>query len=407
MPAFDYKAMQPDGATVEGQLDAAGRAEAYQGLEQRGLRILRLSEASTSDTEPTVAIQMPWRRGVSRKALGDFTRQLSSLLSAGVPLARALRLLAREASEPVAREHWQGIHDMVVDGASLAGAMSQEPDTFPRVYVAMVQAGETGGFLDLVLQQIADFQDREKELKAKVVSALIYPAVLAGLSAAVVVFLLTFFIPTFKGIFADFGAALPVLTRGIVAASEGIRTYGLAVAAALAILAWAARRWFRSDAGRRRWEHFALQVPVVGPLAARFAMVRFCRMLGTLTGAGVPLINALRVARESIGNQILIDAVSSAIERVQQGERLGVSLGDCRELFPRSVVEMISVSEQASRLDKELVRLAATAEGDLDRQLRAAVALAEPAVLFLMAAFIGVIVVGMVLPIFTIQEYIR
>jgi len=271
----------------------------------------------------------------------------------------------------------------------------------------MVQAGETGGFLDLVLSQIADFQSREKELRAKVLSALIYPAVLAALSLSVLVFLLVFFIPKFQGIFSDFGAALPGLTRFIVASSEVVGKYGVLLLLGLATVMVGGRQWLRTDNGRRESARMLLRVPLIGPLTARFAMTRFCRMLGTLTGAGVPLINALRVARESIGVQTLVDAVSASIERVQQGEKLGTSLADCPALFPASVVEMISVAEQTGRLGQELVRLATVTEADLDRQLRAAVALAEPAMLFVMAAVIGAIVVGMMLPIFTIQEYIK
>ena len=154
-------------------------------------------------------------------------------------------------------------------------------------------------------------------------------------------------------------------------------------------------------------ERAVLRLPVVGPLNARFAMARFCRMLGTLLGAGVPLINGLNVARKSIGNQILVDAVANSIERVKQGDSLGPSLGDCRDLFAGSVLEMISVAEESGRLDQELVRIANVTEGDLDRQLKTAVALAEPLMLFLIAGFIGTIFIGMVIQIFTIQDYIK
>jgi type II secretory pathway component PulF len=150
-----------------------------------------------------------------------------------------------------------------------------------------------------------------------------------------------------------------------------------------------------------------LRVPVIGNLVAQFAMARFCRMLGTLLGAGVPLINGLNVARRSIGNQILVDAVSNSIELVKEGKALGVSLAECRTLFPGSVLEMISVAEESGKLDAELVRIANVTEGDLDRQLKTAVALAEPLMLFFIAAFIGTIFIGMVIPIFTLQDYIK
>jgi type II secretory pathway component PulF len=231
--------------------------------------------------------------------------------------------------------------------------------------------------------------------------------VLLTLAIGVLVFLLVFFIPRFQTIFSGFNVALPLLTRAIVAASVVVTHYGLFVAAALGAAAFAGRRWLASERGRRASQRLVLRLPLIGRLSARFAMSRFCRMLGTLVGAGVPLIQALRVARESIGNQALTDAVTEAIERVQRGESLAASLAGCPALFPGSVIEMITVGEETGKMDQELVRLAAATEIELDRQLRTAVSLAEPLLLFAIAGFIGTIFVGMVIPIFTIQEYIK
>jgi type II secretory pathway component PulF len=344
---------------------------------------------------------------ISGRTLENFTRLLSSLLAAGVPLSRALVILHKETPTLAAREKWKEIHDLVVDGMPLADAMAKSPDVFPRVYVAMVEAGETGGFLDLVLGQIADFQAREKELRAKVMTALLYPSILIVLAAAVLVFLLTFFIPKFQTLFAGYGASLPLLTRIIVGVSKVLRSYGLIVVLGLALGIYLVWNWMKSERGKRVLEGTILRLPVVGKLVAQFAMARFCRMLGTLLTAGVPLINGLNVARKSIGNQILVDAVSISIDRVKEGGALGASLTDCRELFPGSVLEMISVSEESGRLDQELIRLANVTENDLDRQLKTAVALTEPLMLFFIAGFIGTIFIGMVLPIFTLQEYIK
>ena len=344
---------------------------------------------------------------VSGKDLENFTRLLSSLLAAGVPLSRALMILCKESSSPAAKAKWKEVYDLVIDGMSLADAMAKSPDTFPRVYSAMVQAGETGGFLDVVLAQIADFQSREKELKSKVMTAMLYPCILLVLALGVLTFLLVFFIPRFQKIFAGFGHSLPLITQIIVGVSHVVRSYGLFVAAGLVVGGMLLRNWFSSEQGRRIWEGMILKSPVVGPLASRFAMARFCRMLGTLLGAGVPLVQALNVARKSIGNQILVDAVSKSIERVQEGGRLGQSLAECKGLFPGSVMEMISIGEESGRLDAELVRIAVVTEGDLDRQLKTAVAFAEPLMLFLIAGFIGTIFIGMLLPIFSLQDYIK
>ncbi|MES1194951.1 MAG: type II secretion system F family protein, partial [Opitutus sp.] len=294
-------------------------------------------------------------------------------------------ILHREATEPAAKAKWKEIHDLVVDGLPLSAAMARSPHIFPKFYVAMVEAGETGGFLDVVLAQIADFQARAKDPKGKVMTALLYPAILLVLSLAVLVFLLVFFIPRFQLIFKGFNATLPLLTQMIIAASDAVRSYGLFIGAAAVIAIFSLRTWFTSAAGRRAWEGFVLRVPQIGPLLAEFAMARFCRMLGTLLGAGVPVINALNVARRSIGNQILVDAVSTSIDRVKEGKPLGKSLAANRVLFPGAVIEMITVAEESGRLDTELLRIATVTESDLDRQLKTVVAFLEPLMLFLIA----------------------
>ncbi len=425
MALFQYKALQLDGSVAEGELEAGGRQEAFRQMQERNLRPIRLVEGNgaakggakkastgTGSTDSQAAgtsfkLSFGSQTRVSSRELENFTRLLSSLLAAGVPLSRALVILVKESSNPAAKAKWKEIHDSVVDGISLADAMAKSPDTFPRVYVAMVQAGETGGFLDLVLAQIADFQSREKELRSKVTSAMLYPLILLFLALCVLVFLMVFFIPRFQKMFEGFGAKLPMLTEVIIAISHAMIHYGLWVGMGVMIAALLVRSWVMSEQGRRVWESAMLRMPIVGPLVAQFAMARFCRMLGTLLGAGVPLVQGLSVARKSIGNQILVDAVSNSIERVKEGGQLGKSLGECRDLFAGSVIEMVSVAEESGKLDQELIRIAAVTEGDLDRHLKTAVAFAEPMMLFFIAAFIGTIFIGMVLPIFTLQDYIK
>ena len=425
MPTFDYKAVGTNGAITLGKVDAGGRADAMQLLEGRGLTPLRLAEVGLSAPAPRAAakpVSAPAANGtaapagwkgsfqskkVSFAALEDFTRSLSSLLTAGVPLSRALTILYKESANPPAAAKWRELHDAVVDGAPLATAMSRSPDVFPRIYVAMVEAGEAGGFLDVVLAQIADFQAREKELRAKVTAAMMYPAVLLTLAVGVVIFLLVFFIPRFQTLFEGFDAALPLATRVVVGASDVLRHYGLYLLVAAGLAVYFGRTRLADDRARRTLETVLLRTPVVGPLMAQIAMARFCRMLGTLLGAGVSLVNGLNVARRSLGYQTLIDLVADSTERVKKGETLSDSLADSRVIFGGSTLEMISVAEESGRLDQELVRLAGTTEITLDRQLKMAVSLAEPIMLFVIAAFIGVIFISMVLPIFTIQDYIK
>src|SRR5581483_3690229 len=415
MALFQYRALQLNGGGVtEGQLEAGGRQEAFRQMEALGLKPITLAEKAGAPADKALVVGQGKKntlsfqsKKVTPRELENFTRLLSSLLAAGVPLSRALVILYKEASAPAASAKWKEVHDAVIDGIPLAEAMGRSPETFPKVYVAMVEAGETGGFLDVVLAQIADFQAREKEMRSKVMTAMLYPMILLFLALCVLIFLLVFFIPRFQVVFAGFGGQLPLITQFIVGASHVIRAYGLFVAAGLFVVGYLIRNWFMSESGRRVWEGLILRSPVIGPLTGQFAMSRFCRMLGTLLGAGVPLVQGLNVARKSIGNQILVDAVSDSIERVKEGGQLGKSLGQCRDLFAGSVLEMISIAEESGRLDQELVRIATVTEGDLDRQLKTAVSFAEPMLLFFIAAFIGTIFIGMVLPIFTLQDYIK
>jgi type II secretory pathway component PulF len=413
MITFEYRALQTDGGMSQGTIEAEGRHDAMQKMSAKGLKPVSLSErkgaaAAKAENDASGSFKLDFGpRKITARMLEDFTRLLSSLLSAGIPLSRALVILFREAPSPAAKQKWKEVHDLVIDGLPLADAMAKSPDVFPRVYVAMVQAGEAGGFLDLVLNQIADFQARDKELRSKMLSAMLYPVILLVLAIGVLIFLMVFFIPQFQKIFSGFGAELPMITQIIVGVSHIIRSYGLIVAAVVMVAVFWIRNWFKTPQGSRFWENALLRSPIAGSLVAKFAMSRFCRMLGTLLAAGVPLISGLQVARKSLGNQILVDAVSESIERVQKGEPLGASLAGCKTLFSGAVLEMIAVAEETGKLDQELVRLANVTESDLDRQLKTAVAFAEPLMLFFIAAFIGTIFIGMVIPIFTMQDYIK
>ncbi|HEY5233280.1 MAG TPA: type II secretion system F family protein [Verrucomicrobiae bacterium] len=422
MPTFQYKALSANGTMTEGRLDAPGRPDALRQMETLGLRPINLAEAAAAKSKSKSAAakngaadknspgNLSFKfesKNVSARELENFTRLLSSLLAAGVPLSRALVILSRETAAPAARAQWKKVHDLVVDGMSLATAMSQSPETFPRVYVAMVEAGEAGGFLDVVLAQIAEFQSRDKELKSKVMTAMLYPAILFVLAMIVLTVMLVFFIPKFQTIFVSFHGHLPLITQIIIGASHAAIHYGLFVAAGLVAVVFLVRAWFASEKGKRVWESLVLRAPIIGPLSAQFAMARFCRMLGTMLGAGVPLVQSLNVARRSIGNQILVDAVAKSIERVQQGGRLGESLAECKNLFSGSVLEMVAVAEESGKLDAELVRIAAVTEVDLDRNMKTAVAFAEPAMLFVIAGLVGVIFIGMLLPVLTMGANIH
>ena len=408
MAVFTYTALNGDGKQTTGTVPAESRAAAVAAVIGKGLHPVRVTEAGGKQAVTATPVPGTKPGRVRPKHVENFTRELASLLAGGVPLARALYLLRRETKDPGPQALWGEIHDDVVGGVGLADSLAQHPKTFSGIYIAMVRAGEAGGFLDVVLGQIADFRAREQELKGKVVAALVYPCVLACMAVGVLIFLLTYFIPTFAPIFKDLGAQLPMLTRVIMAVSGVVSSwYVIPIVAALIAGVIIIRRGITTEMGRRQYEKVILGTKGVGSVVAYFAMVRFCRMLGTLLISGVPLIAALKVAKEAIGNQTLADTVAHGIEEVQRGESLARALGEADRLFPASVVEMIAIAEETGRLDKELVRLSVSYEAELDRRLRMLVALAEPLLLFVMASVIGTVVVGMLLPIFQLENMIK
>jgi type IV pilus assembly protein PilC len=405
VPIYKYRAIDQSGKEVSGSLTMAAREAVIDKLLTDGLTPSLVEEEKAKGEEGRLNFSRHGR--VSKAEIEAFTLELANLLSAGVPLSRSLGILSREASTAAARAQWSAIKDSIADGKSLADSFAQFPKSFPPVYVAMVSAGETGGFLDLVLMQIAGFQSREKKLVGKIKAATVYPIILAVLGTMIMIFLMTFFIPRFSSIFKEFGGQLPTLTLIIVGISNFISRYWIILLAVVAIIVVGFRRAMSKEEGRRTMEGFYLKIPMIGTILARFALVRFCRMLGTLVGASVPLVASLKVANKAIGNQILSDALDETVKMVQNGSSLAAGMAGCPRLFPASVVEMVAVAEASGRLDTELVRLSGAYEEELDRRLSMLVAQAEPALLFIMAGLVGTVIMGMLLPIFNLQELIR
>jgi len=414
MTTFSYTALGPSGKSVSGTVPADTRAAAIAAIAGKGLHPVKVEmqgqKGGKAAGGKAGGEAAPAKGGgrVTQRQIEDFTREMASLLAGGVPLAKALALIKRETKAPGPAALWSQIHSDVTEGNSLADSLAQHPKCFSTVYVAMVRAGESGGFLEVVLSQITDFRAREQDLKGKVKAAMVYPMVLACLAVLVLGFLLTFFIPKFSGMFTQFGGELPMLTQVILNVSWVLTSrYAVFVVAAVVVGAIIFTRMAKTDSGRRRIERTILKTPALGKVIGYFAMVRFCRMLGTLLGAGVPLVAGLKVAKEAIGNQTLSDTVAFGIDEVQKGASLARSLGSAHQLFPSTVVEMIAIAEETGRLDKELVRLSVAYESELDRRLRMLVSLAEPLMLFLMAGFIGTIVIGMLLPVFKISSLMK
>ncbi len=403
MQNFQYKALNNDGHNTNGSVQAESQTAAIISIQALGLTPITIDSNTKKTTNNNSIFKS---KKVPHKDVFNFFRLLSSLLTAGVSLSKSLQILNRETTHPNTRAQWAQIHDDVIGGLSLADALAQNPQTFPPVYIAMVKAGELGGFLDVVLAQIASFMASERELKSKVTAALVYPAVIALVATVVVIFLLTWFIPKFSIIFDDAGIDLPSITLFIQFVSSVITDWGIFVFAGVIGSYYAFKKYVQTEKGKRNTDALQLKLPALGKATAKFALVRFCTMLGTLTKADVPLIASLRVAKQAIGNQILADTLDNAIENVQQGKTLAASLALTPELFPPSATEMIAVSEESGRLDEELIRIGVDQEEELDKQLKILVSLTEPLLLIIMAIIVGTIVVGMLLPMFSLWDQI-
>lgn len=396
MAQFTYQALSSAGRPQSGTLAAADRGAALRALEARGLAPTRVQEAQSAGGSRVPAAQTL-----------AFVRSLEGLLAAGVPLSRALTVIERGCRHPAAGAAWGRIHAQVRDGRALADAMADEAGLFPPVFLAMVRAGEAGGFLSVVLGQIADYWERQRELSGRVMTAMAYPIVLGVVASGVVIFLLTWFIPRFSDLFASFGAELPLLTRCIQGASHMLLHHGWLAALLAAAVVIGVRFWRRSEVGALAWERFILRLPAVGEAVAALARVRFCRMLGTLLKSGVPLLGALAVAREATGSRTLAAQIEAAGEQLRQGGSLSAALAGTGRLLTPEHLEALAMAEAGSRLPDELLRLAAQSDRELDRRLRTAVALAEPLLLLVMASLVGTIVVGMLLPVFDLWSAIQ
>ena len=398
MPSFAYSALASDGRTREGRIEADDQVAAQRAIEALGLVPTAVRVASTGGI---MGSRVPAAQVLT------FARSLGGLIAAGVPLSRALTVIEREASHAGARQAWSAIHARVRDGESLADAMAAQGRLFPTVFVAMVRAGEAGGFLGLVLDQVADYLEKSRELKGRVGSALIYPCLLAVIATVVVSFLLVWFIPRFADLFASFNRELPLITRIIQQASQFLLHYGWILLLAMGGTVMGVRAAIARPHGAEVWERLLLRLPGVGNIKSTLARVRFCRMLGTLLKAGVPLLTALKVSREAVGSTVLAAALAEATERIHQGAALSSSLSDVGAMLPPTALEVLAVAENSGRLPDELLRLADTSERDLDRHLRTLVSLAEPLLLLIMAAVVGTIVIGMLMPIFDLWSAIK
>jgi len=403
--AFSYRAKNAEGALVADELTADSEAQAFEILDRMGLFPLKVQAKRASGGEGRALLRQGFSR-VRRDDVVAFSRQLADLLKVGVTINRALGILASETPN---RELASVITELKADvssGSRISEALGKFPKVFSPLYVNMVRAGETGGFLEDVLERIALFLEQEQEIRARVKAAMAYPTLLTVLATGAVIFLMVYFIPTFSQMFQDLGGTLPLPTRIVMAISGFIRHYGLYLLGGLAGAGVLLARGLRTEAGRLAFDRFRLRIPLLGTVFARTAVSRFARILGTLLRSGVSILQAMDITREAVGNKVFSEEIRQANNAVKEGATLADAMKG-RRAFPDMVVGMIAVGEESGNVDDVLVSIAENYDKQIDRAVRTLVSLMEPLLLIVMGVLVGSIVIAMILPIFEIQGMIK
>ncbi len=392
MPQFRYIAITHDGLKVPGTLLATSRTDALQLLSARMLMPVSLTEHTSGSVG---------RERVSSAAMSSAYSLLSDQLETGVPLLRALQVMAEQSSDQTLRATLSSISAQVADGSSLAAAMTSRPSIFSPLDISMVQAGEEGGFLEESLRRLAAVRERQEEIRSRIRGAAAYPVLLAVVASLVVTGMLIFFVPKFQPLFDSLQQAgrLPWPTRTLLSLSDSLAAWGLFVppiliAAALLIKARVPRQQLA-----RTVDRFLMKTQGIGPIVRSVAIARFCRVLGSLLQNGVPMLRSLEIARHASGNQVLSETIAVAAESISSGKNLAGPLAASGH-FPADVLEMISVAEQANRLDTVLLKLADKLELRAQQRLDILLRLLEPVMMLIMAVVVGFMVVALLMPVF-------
>ena len=398
MPLYRYKALNARGEALDGQMEAASGAEVAARLQEQGHLPMEAKLASEGGGEPA------WRtlfkpKPFAGERLVQFTQQLATLLGAGQPLDRALGILLELPEDALAKRTITDIRDAVRGGASLSAALERQHGTFGRLYVNMVRAGEAGGSLHETLQRLADYLERSRALRSRVINAMIYPAILLVMVTLSLMFLLGYVVPQFAAMYESLDAPLPWFSRLVLGLGMFVRGWWWLLLALPALALWWLDRKRRDPAFRARLDAWLLERRFAGPLVAKLETARLARTLGTLLRNGVPLLTALGIGRNVLGNRTLVDAVEAAADEVKNGIGLSAALGRSKR-FPRLALQMIQVGEESGALDGMLLKTADTFEQEtglaLDRMLAALV----PVVTMVLAAVVGMVILAVLSPIY-------
>lgn len=404
MPAFTYKAKDGEGKVVTGSMIAESEREVLFSLDRQGLFPLEL--AGQQEQQPTAVAARKSGKRIRAHEIITFTRELADLLKAGVALDRALTVIAQNTPNQRMVQVIEDIQKEISKGQPLNQALRRHPKLFPDFFSSMVKAGEAGGFLEDVLVRISNFAEKDEELRSKIRTSLAYPILLSVIGIAAVVFLMVFFIPRFSMVFAQFGATLPVMTQIVIGFSTFTKKYLLLILAAVLGVVVGIRQYVATPAGRDLADRIKLRTPVLGTLLKKRAIARFARTFGTLLKSGVPIVEALHIAKEAMGNVHLMRDIDQVAVGIKRGDKVGQLLARSR-FIPAIVSSMVTVGEESGNLDEVLVGIADSYDVQVDRTVKVLVSLFEPMLLVFMAAIVGFIVVSMLLPVFTLSTMVK
>jgi type IV pilus assembly protein PilC len=397
---FRCRLASPSGEIVEGVYVAETEARLRHELEEKGLYVLSLQPKHAI---AGVSLSLPQRSSVNTREFLVFNQELATLLKAGMPLVQSLDLLKRRVTSPVFKRVLDDVHEKVRSGTALSDAFAAHGDLFPRVYTASLLAGERSGNLDAVLRRFVEYTKIIATVKRKTVSALVYPAILTGLAIVLVGIIVLKVVPAFADFYSSFGADLPVATRVILGISKIVRSQFLLILAVIVATVMAVFVWVRQPGQKSRFDHLLLGLPMLGPVARKFATSQMARTLATLLGGGLPLVNALDIAAKSVGNQFMARQLDIVSARVREGESFAAAL-EARRAFPEVAVKMAEVGESTGALQDMLNTVADFYDEEIATTMERFITLVEPVLLVIMGIVIAGLLLALYMPLFQLSS---
>jgi type IV pilus assembly protein PilC len=427
MPKYSYVAMDQKGKETKGTLEVASQNEAINRVKEMGFFPTKIVEvekekpdkkgAKGKAAKPVgkgkkkggameIQIKIPGLSGrVKSKVLTTFTRQLATLVDAGLPLLRGLRVLEKQEKNVTLRNIIGELGTSIEGGSTFSEGLAQHPKVFNRLYVNMVKAGELGGVLEVVLNRLSEFMEKAQKIKGKVIAAMFYPVAVLVVAVVIMGVLMIYVIPQFKSVFSGMlnGQDLPAFTRFVLGISDAIKDHFLVTTGIIALIVIIFMLLIRTKLGRRIFDKIKLKMPVFGPVISKVAISRFTRTLGTLVSSGVPILQALTIVKETSGNVIVGAAVSAVHESVKEGETITAPL-EASNVFPPMVISMVDVGEQTGALPEMLLKIADNYDEEVDNAVAAMTSLLEPIMIVFLAVVVGSIVIAMFLPLIALMN---